>query len=117
MPKSSTLHAYRVHTLSESLTFLHTIDSKQDNVSYHKAQSIALHRFALQKQRPIPFPPCPTQHGYITESSNFKLHKESLDSFQPRYVRESTAFVDFTKRKTELILTPRRTFLSDPFPN
>ena len=62
-------------------------------------------RFTLQKEKPNPSPPCPIQRVYVTESTDFKLHKESLNSSQPRSVRQSTELVDMTKRKPDPIST------------
>ena len=62
-------------------------------------------RFTLQKEKPNPSPPCPIQRVYVTESTDFKLHKESLNSSQPRSVRQSAELVDMTKRKPDPIST------------
>ena len=62
-------------------------------------------RFTLQKEKPNPSPPCPIQRVYVTESTDFKLHKESLNSSQLRSVRQSTELVDMTKRKPDSIST------------
>ena len=58
-----------------------------------------LSKIISAKEKPNPSPPCPIQRVYVTESTDFKLHKESLNSSQPRSVRQSTELVDMTKKK------------------
>ena len=59
--------------------------------------------FTRQKEKPNPSPPCPIQRVYVTESTDFILNKESLNSSQARSVRQSTQLVDVTKRKPDTI--------------
>ena len=88
------------------------------NTEFHRNLVVwqeAKDRFTLQKERANSSPPSPIQRGYVTGSTDFKLHKESLNSSQPRCVRESTELVDITKRKTEPIpTTPNKKRLPIP---